>query len=79
MGAGGGVGCVRSGVVCDSAGESGRAAFKSVKRIWPQIAAYCAPAGQPQQLDGEEELFRENDMPAWYDEAGRQGGRGGAA
>jgi hypothetical protein len=32
---------VCAGVVCDSSTESGRAAFRSVKRLWPTLVAAC--------------------------------------
>ncbi|TFJ84039.1 hypothetical protein NSK_005134 [Nannochloropsis salina CCMP1776] len=33
------------GVLCNSVEESSQAAFRSVKKMWPQLATYCAPVG----------------------------------
>jgi len=34
-----------SGVICDSVGESSRAAYRSVRKLWPQLATFCSPLG----------------------------------
>lgn len=42
------------GVLCHSVDESSRAAFRSVKKLWPQLATYCTVGGT-----------RGNECPAW--------------
>ncbi len=37
--------CMPSGVICDSVGESSRAAYRSVRKLWPQLATFCSPLG----------------------------------
>lgn len=33
------------GVLCHSVDESSRTAFRSVKKLWPQLATYCSASG----------------------------------
>ena len=56
------------GVLCHSVDESSRAAFRSVKRLWPQLATYCTVGGT-----------RGNECPAWLgDRCVDAAGRGNA-
>lgn len=36
--------CIDSaGVICNSVGESSQAAYRSVRKLWPQLATFCTP------------------------------------
>lgn len=42
-------------MICNSVGESSKAAFRSVRKLWPQLATFCTPLSSAASAPGTEE------------------------